>query len=544
MKNILKLLFVLTLSIWFTFWNLDHFFVQVNPNSLTPNEPADLVIKALDEESNVIKDFGTDWNWTILISVEWDAVENDYITPNWWVYEFETDDNWEKTFSKWLIFKKEWKFKIIVYSFGDENLKWEAEISVKLGLDSNSWSEIEVLSPIQWSIEKSTSIKINATSYSPNSPYELYLDDTKVKDWIWDENWWINTSIDDLETWEHSIIIKLTDIDWKVISESKAISFTIQWESSELLKSFTFLPSQNLNKNDKWIVNIEVSEDVVSAELIIKNMWNYPMEMEKDKKWYFRKEILFDKNWTFEISVKLISSSITKEFPKQTIVNVTEKPWIKEVKIIKDENNNINLEWTYVWDIKKFKVSYWTWKDASQTWTSLIWTIFTDVANASILNSDQLNTYFIKVYPIDSNWNIFWKESELLILEPNMKSAWSCTIKWIKLNTKKEWDKYYLTWDKIESVNKYIIYKSDNLVTDIKSMQKVWETQETKFEYPFDPKKVSYAYYSVEAECSDWELAQIDWIKKVQVGPYDNIILIVLISWFLYLIYRLYNFVK
>jgi hypothetical protein len=66
------------------------------------------------------------------------------------------------------------------------------------------------------------------------------------------------------------------------------------------------------------------------------------------------------------------------------------------------------------------------------------------------------------------------------------------------------------------------------------------------FEYPFNKlsKKEGYAYYLIEWVCKDGTTLKIDSVKKIQVGPAENILLVILISLFAYTIYKLYGFSK
>ena len=75
-------------------------------------------------------------------------------------------------------------------------------------------------------------------------------------------------------------------------------------------------------------------------------------------------------------------------------------------------------------------------------------------------------------------------------------------------------------------------------------MQKVGETTGTMFEYPFNKlaKKEEYAYYVVQAVCKDGTNLKLDTVKKVQVGPVENVLLFLIMSAFLYSMYRLYMY--
>jgi hypothetical protein len=73
----------------------------------------------------------------------------------------------------------------------------------------------------------------------------------------------------------------------------------------------------------------------------------------------------------------------------------------------------------------------------------------------------------------------------------------------IKFSTEKIGNKNYLVWSAVENATKYNVYKSD--YADGSNKQFVGDTELTRFEYPFDEdaKKEVYAYYSIEAICSD-----------------------------------------
>ena len=77
-------------------------------------------------------------------------------------------------------------------------------------------------------------------------------------------------------------------------------------------------------------------------------------------------------------------------------------------------------------------------------------------------------------------------------------------------------------------------------------MQKAGETTGTMFEYPFNKlsKKDEYAYYVVEAMCKDGTNLQLDTVKKVKVGPMENILLFFIIALLGYCTFKLYRYAK
>lgn len=122
----------------------------------------------------------------------------------------------------------------------------------------------------------------------------------------------------------------------------------------------------------------------------------------------------------------------------------------------------------------------------------------------------------------------------------------SCIVVGITLTGTQIGDKYYLVRSAVNNIEKYIVYRSQFETNEISQMQKVGETTGTMFEYPFNKfsKKNEYAYYLVEGVCKDGTSLKIDSAKKIQVGPAENILLILLISVFGYTVYKLYGFSK
>ena len=98
----------------------------------------------------------------------------------------------------------------------------------------------------------------------------------------------------------------------------------------------------------------------------------------------------------------------------------------------------------------------------------------------------------------------------------------------------------------VANVEKYVIYRSDFEAAESSQMSKIGETTGTMFEYPFNPntKTYKYAYYLVEAVCKDGTNLKMDSVKKIVVGPAENIMLIILISLMGYTIYKLYGYSK
>jgi hypothetical protein len=152
--------------------------------------------------------------------------------------------------------------------------------------------------------------------------------------------------------------------------------------------------------------------------------------------------------------------------------------------------------------------------------------------------------YYFQITPLDSAGNPSGTASE--ITEATIGEAISCVVVGIKVTDQQIGEKHYLVRTAVNNIEKYIIYRSEFETSEVSNMQKVGETTGVMFEYPFNKlaKKESYAYYLVEGVCKDGTTLKIDNVKKITVGPAENILLVILISLFAYTIYRLYGFSK
>lgn len=154
------------------------------------------------------------------------------------------------------------------------------------------------------------------------------------------------------------------------------------------------------------------------------------------------------------------------------------------------------------------------------------------------------DTYYFQITPLDSTGNPIGTPSD--VTQAKIGEEVSCIVVGIVVTGQKIGDKYYLTRSGVNNIEKYIIYRSEFETSEITNMQKVGETTGTMFEYPFNKfsKKNEYAYYLVEGVCKDGTSLKIDSAKKIQVGPAENILLLLIISLFGYTIYKLYELSK
>ena len=118
---------------------------------------------------------------------------------------------------------------------------------------------------------------------------------------------------------------------------------------------------------------------------------------------------------------------------------------------------------------------------------------------------------------------------------PTWINLWpTCTVQNISTHTEKIWNSYYLIWDKIDNVSKYIVYSSTK--PDWSDKVKVYETSDTSYEYPFDYESQDdvFAYFWIVWICDDWTELKLTWATKVQVWPAENFFLLLCLTLLIY----------
>lgn len=513
--------------------NPNAFVIEVQPSSFEVNQSVDLVIKAVNNWE-IIKDYA----WDVFIEVDWDIASEDYVVPSEWLYSFLPQDQWIKIFSKWLQVKKAWTFKVKVEDILDSEIKWEATIIVWT-INTEDVFDIQITSPSQWVIEKNDVINVFwLASQLPNSPIQYYINSALVQQWLTDTIWTFSTYLTWISSWNNTLKVKIVDWSNTVLWESSEIIFIYQPITDWTFKWIEVIPSWELKQWDQLTFNVRTSDSITSAELKFSDWKSYPMD--RLAAWEFTKKISVDSKWAISVSLDIMDAWTKKQYNDIYNMNIQEWTSIKNIKFYTDlvDVDTLTLKREVIGVLPaKFKVDYGTSKD------NLDQSLNVDTNEIFVDWIDTSTTYYFKITPLDSSLNSIWASSEVVSFNPSWPT---CIVKDIKIFTWKIWDKYYLIRSWVENVDKYIIYRSEFETSEISNMQKVLETTDTKFEYPFDKfsKINQYAFYVVEATCKDGTTIKIDNVKKVQVWPLENTLIIILFSVFLYSIYRLYRHSK
>lgn len=529
-KFLVGVLTLLSLFLGFTFAeDPDAFLIQIEPSTFGVWETVDVTISAV-KNWMIVKDY----IWDVFIEVD-GLMPDDYIVPSDWLYSFLIQDQWIKLFSKWLEIKKPWTYTLKVSDIIDETILWETTIIV--GNWDGLWDiqTVDITSPINGWTEKKSSVNIIWSSPGlQNSPVEIYLNNIPVANWYSDAQWNFNIYIAWLQDWQNQIQAKITDISDLVLWQSDVIIVNYKSSSDGIFDSIEVLPSNNLKQWDKTTFNVYTAEDVTSAELEFSNWKTFPLD--RLSPGVFNKDIVLTSNWDIDISLSLIAWWNEKHYDTVASITVKENLTIWGVKFhsVWVDGTSVNVSWDPIGDAPKYRISYGTDRNSLQK------TVDVNSTQVLVENLQTDTVYYFQILPLDEWLHSSGEPSE--VVEYNPKEVYSsCVVKWIVVSSEKIGDKYYLTRDNVENVSKYEIYKSDR--EDMSDMKKVWETTGTRFEYSFNryAEQDQYAYYQVQAVCSDGSNIVIDEAKEIKVWPFENTLLIIIITLFLYSMYRLHR---
>lgn len=503
--------------------DLAWFIVSIDPSTVKVWEPADLIVKAVNSNGDIIENYV----WDVVIMVTDGNTEldiNDYVVPNEWVYSFTEQDMWTKVFSKGLIVNKEWDYQVTVEDFETSN-NWKWDIKVISQSWTTKWT-VDIITPQDGETIKNSDISIAWTAkWYANTKIQVIVDDKIKGEWITDSSWNYQIDVLNVSNWDHNIKIEVVDINENVVAESDIIKINVDAQRT-LYKWITIFPEKKVNIGTKVSINVKVDPSVSSATLNIANYGEYPMNRKNIEE--FTAEITANILWKSDISLNLTTNNWTQNYNNIDEIVVVEKMAIKEVIFKRDNNENIiNLDWKFTWQIPKFKVLYGT-----EPWKYSTNDIIVEENKYTIEHIDETKTYFVKIVPVDSNGNSIWEESKEITVEPNMKEVATCNIDNIETKIVSSKGKYYLTWDKVDGAVKYAIFKWDNK----DNLDQIYELTWTKYQLPFNPnaKKDEYAYFAVKAVCDDNTMKQIGNVRKVKVWPMDWLLYAIFITFIIY----------
>ena len=563
-----KFLLGISIFTWLGLWTI---FAQ--DNSILPDE-AEINVKspiieweATNLSVTMMKDGikMSNYTGTIRFSIEnenWESLKiNEYTVPNWGIYSFLDTDLWFKEFQKWLEIKKEWTFYIQVEDMNDDDEKilWRQPITV-IKNSAEKWNyQVDVRQPQpEASIIGNKLDILGSIPEMKNSKALIYIDDKPATTADIDSSWTINYSIPNLELWRHNLRIEVPDIEWNILWTSDKIYFTVvEWENIWI--DVSIYPEKWLMVWDKIKVNVSTDEMVESVKMKLSDRpENDGLILTKDWLWKFSYNLYLIATWEVNISLET-STSNNSNFQMHENVKkflVLDTPEISNItKVLDPENQSGTISWEIInWDpvssyIIKYRVGSWDDTIGEEETNSQSFTF------KEIPYDTEINFNVTPVRKNSLNLPTHWAASETIQFiirkpEPDWEQMVAtgvnidiprCTVQNIATQTTKIWDNYYLVWDKVKNVTKYIVYSSAS--PDGKDKVKVYETSDTSYEYPFDynSKEDQFMYFRIVWICDDWQELELTWATKVQVWPAENFFLLLCLTFLIYFWIKLFR---
>ena len=529
-KLVIGCIYVIWLASVALAWDLAWFAVKVNPSTVKVGEPADLTIKALDSNWDVL----TDYKGDIIITVtDQDGNEldvTDYTVPNDGTYEFTDEDQWVHTFTKWLIINKPGDFKVVVTDF-DTWKTGSAPVKVVSSSAQITSNDVKIISPQNNEIITNSTLSVawQAVNYK-NSKLQVLIDWKVVAEWLVNSDGSFQVEVGWITNGDHTLQVQILDINNKVVAKSKKINFKAQIKN-KLFKKIEILPSNEVSQWTKVTVNVTVDPSVNQAILHVTNYGDYPMD--RSSTTMFTTKFVANTPWKFDISFTLnTADGKTKNYSNIAKLVVLEKIAVTDVKFVRDNNEKtIALNWKFTGQVPKFKVLYGTGGLDKLTNSAIV------SENKFVLkNIDPALTYYVKIIPVDDAGNQIGDASKTIVIEPNLQKAATCQIDNIKVSVvRRNWANYLVwpsAWTGIVAYKIYQWSTPDNLelVASLKPSNK----NQYKLPYDANAKKVKYAYFVVKAQCVDNSLKAIDKAKKVKVWPMDWLLYAIILTMIVY----------
>lgn len=427
--------------------DVDHFEVELNPETAKVWEALDLTIKAVDKNNAVV----TDYTWTVLIFSDTNQEATLPIVLKENTYTFKPSEQWVVKFENGVIFTKSWTQNIQVYDFNSESV-FGVDSATISDSSSSATSEISFLSPENGLTIWEAKVKVSGSTVK-NHKVNILLNGTENIETNSNSNWVFEKEITTLKNWENTLKAQVLNADWTVI-----------WETSEIK------------------VKVETNG------LTIK-------------------------------SLKFIPESVLPESPYE--IELLSNAWLKEVSVVINDS---------VVTLKETSEGLYKWNSFSP---KNPWTYKVDVNLVNDLGHklNELGVSVLTVKELPAAIQEEKKETEVVV------STWELNapverdplaITWLKLVELKT--KSVLTWDKIEWVKSYNVYKknsswSKDLVTTV---------VEPKFEIAIEWEKLTYEDFYVSANGIDSEWIAYEWVLSdpTKIKTWPELLIVLLISMF------------
>ena len=562
-------------SMWLGFWAI---FAQGIPDDVEISvkdpikvwEATNLKVTMMKNWSKMTSYDGTIW---IIITDEngTKLKDSEYTLPSQWTYKFLWSDLWEKEFQKGLEIKKEWTFYIEISDLNEseDKILWRQLIHVIRSNSNSDANNIEIYYPILNANINGDKIDIIASSVDvPNSKATIYIDDKEVGTAdVW-YNGAINHSVGNISQWTHTLSIEIPDINGNVVWKSDKITFSVSPSWENWIKNVVVEPEHWLMVWDMPTITVYADDMVESIKLKLSDRPESEGIVMNKKWWQFTQNVFLLGTWeiTLSFDVSSANNTVNKSYKNYKTITVSDVPSINNIKIDTNvEEKTAKISWDST-EASSYLIDWWiewsrnlSWKE----WSDKSSFMFRDVPYDTIVN--------LTIIPYRNNQSKHWTASRTIqfVISKNQTCGnsicdnweshelcpqdcqwtwWTTIILWpscpaqtISTHTEKIWNNYYLIWDKVENVKKYIVYSSAS--PDWKDKVKVYETTDTSYEYPFDhtSEEDVFMYFRIVWVCEDWEELELTWATKVQVWPAENFFLLLCLTFLIYFWIKLFR---
>lgn len=502
------------------------------PAKAETNQAVDIKISALLKDWSV----NTDFKDTIYISAVWDDNATVPYSEVW--YEFKPEDNWVKTFSKWLSFTKTGNIKVEVIDLDDTKIEWTAIISVNWTWDNEKIS-ITFDSPKSNVKVVENNIKLSIKTRA-NTKVSIQLNWVEIKSLLSNWSWKVDYNVTWLDNWDNILAAQVLNSSWIIAGQTEPIIITVD---SSLPSLQDLIISEWTNVKAGQTLNITAKADAWLKTVLLNFEWKEIELKEKTSKSYTWTLIAPSKEWKYWIWVSLESTIWKKaNYDNYKYINVTslDNPFVN----IKAEwqESRIILTWWLTPDTKdvtRFRIFY------KKEWVTDYKNIITYPKN-QIKQSDKFTWYIPNLEPWKYVIYIEWidESKKLITWYTSMKVyatvtkawPWTCTIDNISgLKVVSNKTESVISWDNLDIATWYNIYKKNNS-WDWVFLTKV---KDSNYTVHISWDKVKYEDYSIKWICKNWEWLSPNYTAtKVKTWPMVIIYLIIAFGAWLWLAAR------
>ena len=384
LKTILAL--SLFLQIPFTLaWVVEEYDVSFSKTTVISWEAVDVIIKAVDENGNVV----TDYEWIIVGFSESDpeAILPNQLTNTDW-YSFKLSDEWVVKFENAMIFVTDWEQELSIYSDDTDFILWQWVINVE-SESQPSIENIEIISPVTWITLWKKSVSV---SWETKKNYEILiiLNDDEEFSTSTNSDWLFEKEITGLDDEMNVIQAFILDSDQEIIWESNKVIVNINSEIP-IFKKITLSPVPENKEVESWkniIVDVHASAWLNKANIIVNDII---IELSETDDWVYTSNFNAPLvKWEYPISVNLkdffwhdfnepnAASIIVKEVELEPapivdpIIDSIDNPAVIPVNnpAVVPINSNFKITWLRVVKLKNKSVLTWD-KVTWATWYNI-----------------------------------------------------------------------------------------------------------------------------------------------------------------------------